>query len=80
MNLQTLHELLVAEGFRPDAYALGDAINPSETYALQERSGGWVTFYAERGNENSLSMFSTLDKAAQDLLRRLRADPSTRRS
>lgn len=80
MNLRALHELLVAEGFRPDAYELGDAINPSETYVLQERSGGWVTFYAERGNENSLTTFSTLDQAAQDLRRRLRADPSAHRS
>lgn len=81
MDLTTLRALLVSEGFRPDAYDLGDpGWRVSETYALRERDGGWVTFYAERGHERSLKTFQTLDEAAQELLRLLRADPNTRQS
>ncbi len=80
MDLETLRALLVAEGFRPDAYALGDTVNPSETYVLQARDGGWVTYYAERGHENSLAAFPTLDEAANGLLGALRRDPTTRRT
>lgn len=78
MDLQTLRALLLAEGFRPDAYDLGNAGHPSETYALRERDGAWVTFYAERGLETALMKFSTLEEAADQLLRDLRADPTTR--
>lgn len=80
MDLETLRALLIAEGFRPDAYDLGNAGHPSETYALRERDGAWVTFYAERGLETALQKFSTLAEAAGQLLRDLRADPNTRYS
>lgn len=80
MNLNALRSLLIAQGFRPDAYVLGDTVNPSETYVLEPRDGGWVTFYAERGLETSIKAFPTLDEAAQELLGVLSADPTTRRS
>lgn len=80
MDLQNLRTLLIAEGFRSDAFDLDDTEHPSETYVLRERDGAWVTFYAERGHENSLMAFPTMDEASREPLSRLRADPSTRRS
>lgn len=80
MDLSSLRALLISEGFRPDAYDLGEpGWRPSETYALREREGGWVTFYAERRHENSLRAFTTFAEAAADLIGRLRADHSTHR-
>lgn len=78
-RLAVLRAHLVAEGFRSDAYDLGDAENPSETYVLRDRNGAWATFYAERGHENSLRVASTFEEGSQELVRRLRADPSTRK-
>jgi hypothetical protein len=78
MDLQNLRALLITEGFRSDAYDLGDTRGASETYALRKRDGAWVTFYAEHGRENSLARFATLAEASEELLRRLRNDPSTR--
>jgi hypothetical protein len=78
--LAKLRSQLVAEGFRPDSYDLGDAKYPSETYVLKERDGDWVTFYAERGHENSLKTFPTFEEASQDLLRLLNSSPTTRRA
>ncbi len=80
MDLSTLRALLLSEGFRADAYDLGEAgRQPSETYALRERNDEWVTFYAERGRENSLRVFPSFADAAHDLVARLREDPTTRR-
>jgi hypothetical protein len=77
--LAQFRSFLAAEGFRPGSYDLGDAKHPSETYVLKERDGAWVTFYAERGHENSLKMFPTFEEGSRELLRRLKADPTTRR-
>lgn len=79
MDLLTLREFLTSEGFRPDAYDLGDdGAEPSETYVLRTRDGGWVTFYAERGRENESRFFAAFTAAAEDLVARLKGDPSTR--
>lgn len=78
MDIQTVRARLIAEGFRPDSFDLGDAKNPSEVYALHQRDGAWVIFYAERGLERSPATFDSLEPASKELLRRLREDPSTR--
>lgn len=78
-RLVALRARLAAEGFRSDAYDLGDAENPSETYVLRDRNGTWVTFYAERGHENSLTVMPTFEEGSQELVRRLREDLTTRR-
>lgn len=80
MDLQALRSLLIDQGIRHDAYVLGDTVNPSEAYVLQARGSEWVTFYAERGLETSLRAFVTLDEAAQELLRALSSDPTTRKT
>lgn len=76
--LANLRALLAAEGFRRDSYDFGDAEYPSEVYVLKARDGAWVTFYAERGHQNSLKTFETFETASQELLRMLRGDPTTR--
>jgi hypothetical protein len=79
MDLLSLREFLASEGFRRDAYDLeDDGPEPSETYVLRIRDGGWVTFYAERGRENERRFFPTFTTAAEDLIVRLKSDPSTR--
>lgn len=79
MDLPALRTILVDEDFRADAYDLGDAARPSETYVLRQHGAEWIVFYAERGQKNSAVMHPSLDEAAQDLLDRLRTDSATRR-
>lgn len=45
---------------------------PSGCFGIREGNGAWETFYAERGLETGLSIFSTEDAACNALLDEMR--------
>jgi sugar/nucleoside kinase (ribokinase family) len=77
MNRDELRRILNERGIRARSYSL-DGGSANDRYCIEQSSGGWATFYSERGNRNKERWFSTEDEASQDLLERLLADPTTR--
>jgi hypothetical protein len=78
VNRQQLQAALREENIRDDAYDLNGG-HMSETLTLSERDGRWVVYYSERGLESGKREFATESEACQNLLSRLRNDPTTRR-
>src|SRR5438309_6933851 len=77
MNRDELRRILNKRGIRARSYSL-DGGSANDRYCIERSSGGWATFYSERGNRNDERWFSTEDEAGRDLLERLLADPTTR--
>lgn len=77
MNKQQLQVALSEENIRDDAYDLNGGHMP-EMYTLSERDGKWVVYYSERGLESGKREFATESEACQNLLSRIRNDPTTR--
>ncbi|MBB5373896.1 hypothetical protein HNP71_002163 [Acidocella aromatica] len=77
MEVKELAAILSNEGFRPESYDLSGC-GRNESYVLREDHAIWSVFYSERGNENDKRMFGREALACDDLLTRLRADPTTK--
>ena len=75
VDRQQLRRMLNRERIAPDLYAL-DGGHPSERHVLDKRGNDWVVYYSERGEENGLTRFSTEADACQELLDRLRREPT----
>ena len=67
---------VVEESIDPRAFAI--EASGDECYVLLAADGGWEVFYSERGLKSDLRRFATEAAGLEDLLARLRADPSTR--
>lgn len=78
MNLRELKRVLDREGFNPGRYSLKGGL-PDERYCLERRDGGWSVYYSERGEKVEERVFATESEACEDLLRRVRKDPSAKR-
>ena len=77
MNRDELQRILNDRGIRARSYSL-DSGSANDRYCIERSSGGWATFYSERGNRNNERWFSTEDQACRHLLETLLADPTTR--
>ena len=78
MNRVGLKRLLDQEGINPNRYALHGGL-PAERYCLEGRDGSWSVYYSERGRKVEERSFNTEAEACEELLRRLRKDPSAKR-
>lgn len=77
MNKIQLQEILNREGYNPRAYCL-DGAEPSECYVLSDERSRWCVYYSERGNRNDEKCYPSETEACEDLLQRLKEDPTTR--
>lgn len=78
MNRQELKSKLDESNIDPHSYSL-DGRTESERYVLEVATGGWVVFYAERGQRTGLQLLATEDEACRALLDILLRDSTTRR-
>ena len=73
----TLGDLLRAEGVADRAFSLFGA-HQEDAIVLDNRPGGWVVFYAERGHELQLRTHLSEADACLDLLSRVLEDEHNR--
>jgi hypothetical protein len=88
MNREGLRSVLRSEGVEDEAYVLeGDQYSDdlgkhprayTGVYVLRIVEGGWAVFGYERGEKLNETQFETEDEACQELLSRVRRDPTTR--
>jgi hypothetical protein len=65
-----------SHGIRRDAFSFDAACD--ECYVVAGHGDGWDVYYSERGLQSGRRHFAAESAALDDLLGRLRADPSTR--
>jgi len=63
--------LIAAAGLGPGMVSLYGA-HDNDHLVIDNRPGGWVVFYTERGGEFDLQQHPTEDAACRDLLQRLK--------
>jgi hypothetical protein len=70
LTRERLSHILSDKGFRSNPYSLSGA-HLEDAFVMDQRGGGWVVFYTERGIEFGLTEHSSEDAACRDLLNRL---------
>jgi hypothetical protein len=77
LTRQSLAALLDAEGVAERAYSLYGS-HKEDAIVLDNRPGGWVVFYTERGGEFDLKTYERESDACLDLLIRVLKDEHNR--
>lgn len=79
MNRDDLKQILEREKFKLKTYSLHGG-QPDEALCLSFEDGRWYVYYSERGMQTDKRDFYNESEACEYLLKRIRADPTTRRS
>jgi hypothetical protein len=77
MDRFELRLILARENIDPRVYTLDGGL-PVERLCMEQREGGWVVYYSERGLRTGEQVFGTEDEACRNVLNQLRSDPTTR--
>ncbi len=78
MTRDELQQVLQKEGIRERAYSLSGGYE-EDRYCLEASYSTWTVYYAERGNRREEKIFASENEACENLLERIRRDPTTRK-
>jgi hypothetical protein len=77
MDISAMREILAADGISSNAYSVNQ--DRDDRYCLVRVStGDWLVYFSERGHHWDERIFASEGAACNDLLERLRSDPTTR--